>query len=306
MRRLISIILMTLAIVSAAQPQENTATIEIDAPSQLIAGDSIEIQVTVTGALEGETVEAVLLNGVTIHARTLTLGTGGVAVWALNEGQITQAGTSLLQLTYGDVSTQHNIEVMPQDIDAIEAFTSSNSVMAYGDGETRLIVLLSDRYGNPILQQRLSVQATSPQGETRTRLYEVRDGLGDFPIISIGTAGILRLRVAAFDVERRLTLVQRAAEPANMDMTISPRCVLADGVTTVTLTTVVTDNRGNVVTDGTLINFSWDNGQGSRASVNGMASLTFPAFSDIGMYKITAQAGEQQAHGHLRVSERCP
>ncbi|NJL92472.1 MAG: hypothetical protein HC915_01500 [Anaerolineae bacterium] len=91
--------------------------------------------------------------------------------------------------------------------------------------------------------------------------------------------------------------------PAQIELTLSPTCILPDGRDLFTVGARVLDAAGSPVTDGTLVRFGWPGGQGTASTLHGEAALTLPAPTQPTLQRIMAQSGPARQAIVLRVVE---
>lgn len=281
----------------------------VEAEQTIRAGDAWEARITLSSATAGDTVEVTLFNGLQRLDAVLVLGTGGTALWQIPEGEITQAGLSLLLVHSGTAETRVPLDVHPQPPHELMLFTTANVIPAYGEGETTLLVLSQDMYGNPVAlparQRTASVRFPNDERESVTLTYY--NGLAWSSLASQGPPGRVRVQVRSQQITTLLELLQTAAPAALVMLDISPTCVLSDGRDLITLTAEISDRRGMPVVDGTLITFAWDGGFGQGQTVRGHAEIRLPAPTSPGLFRYTAEInGLSSAPVMLRVvSESC-
>ncbi len=267
--------------------------ISVNADDILYAGERWVVTVSVVDAEAGETVQATLINGLqTLHAE-LTLGDGGVALWRVPAGRLVQAGQTLLILRYDEHVFRYPLRVLPTEPVTADLFATLNQLMAYGQGETTIITLPLDAWGNATTNHhQLRLISHYPNGYRDTHRFTYAGGLGWLTLHSQGGPGRLRLALQQGSIDTRLELHQSPGRPHDIALSLATGCVPNDGRDTVTVAATVMDAHGNTVADGTLVTFTWRNGQGVGRTLDGRASLRLPAPTRTGWVMFRAAAGE--------------
>lgn len=270
-------------------------TIKLVAPTSIQAGDSWELSVIVPGANAGEVVNATLFNGLHHHQLLLKLGTGGIALWQFPKNTLIYAGTSLLTVRYQDVELQRALHVLPTKARTAELMTTSNNLAAYGEQQALLMALLADEWGNPpSLNTEIRAEVQFPNTQRKPLKFTYANGIAWSPMRSMGEPGRVRVTLAVDDANSYLEINQIAAAPANIALELFPECILSDGRDIVTLTAEVRDAFGYSVADGTLVAFSWNEGESYALTLDGRAKLRLPAPTTFGDVTYSAHSGGAQ------------
>jgi len=278
----------------------------IDALPAIDAGDPLTITVMVPDGNAGETLPVTVFNGVQQITTTLTLGSGGVAIWYIPEDTLIQAGESLIHITYDHQVFSHPLEVLPTSPDAVDLFTTANTLSAYGDGSATIMMLPRDQWGNATdaaLDYDLSIRY--PDGTAQESTFTYQHGLGWLTLHSVGDPGRVRLSLESSSLTASLELMQTASVPYTIELRLSPDCVLNDGRDRVTLVAVLRDREGSPVSDGTLVTIDWgEAGSGYGRSINGRVELSLPAPTHTGIIRYQARSGNAVSNVvFLRVTE---
>lgn len=265
-------LLVLVSLPSAYSLAQDVVTLVLTGEEEITAGDAWSLTVQSEGLEAGETVTVTMVHGVTIYSEELVLGSGGVALWDFPEDVLTQAGSTQVLIDSGTATGSFSLTINPDDPETIQAFTTSNSLRAYGETSTALLSLVSDAYGNPVDNAALVIRSTSPQGETDVGFGSTQNGLAVNTVTSIGNPGILRLQVAhGSEVVTPLTIVQLAGDADAIALDLSSQCLLSDGLDNLTMTARVVDSAGFPVTDGQVVFFRWGSGGATAITVDGMA-----------------------------------
>jgi len=295
MKRLLIVLIFILTSVISTwyAPTPSAEEIVLDSLPMIHVGDKWQLSLTVDNYRVGDTIAVSLLNGLKTFNKTLILGPGGVAVWQIDEGQIIQAGESLIIVQYGTKIIEKSLTVLTNKPTSGILFTSANSVPAYGEGTATIMFLAEDEWGNiPDISQPLYLEVHYPDGNPPTKeLLTYQDGLGRFKLWSKGQAGRIRLSVDQGFVQTNLELIQTAGATHSIDLDIVPKCVLNDGRDLVTLSAVVYDQNRYAVADGTIVTFLWSGGYGYGQTIDGVATLRLPAPETLGQIVYQASVG---------------
>lgn len=269
------------------------------------AGDSLSVTVRVDNAEASDTIDMTLANGLHLIDETLTLGTGGIAVWQIPEAVITQAGTSVLVARYDNAVQRKQLTVLPLTTHEIDVFADANNIVAYGEESTTIMILPEDRWGNtPSQRNQFVVDVIYPDTSRDKGKFDLLSGLGLYTLTSQSDPGRVRIEASTQDVTEQLELMQIPSQADEIELTIHPDCLLDDGRDLVTLSISVQDEQSQAVTNGTLITILWDDGKGFARTLDGVATLRLPAFQDVGDYLFRAQVGNvRSAKATLRVVE---
>lgn len=298
------LLIISLPLTLSPSQAEEEVSIGIDAPEQIMAGEAWSMIVKVKGLSAGESLNVTMLHGVTIHTSELQLGTGGIALWEFEAGILTQAGTSQINITVNEQSFNYTLEILANEPSQLQAFTSTNSLTAYGDSSTTLLSFVSDSYGNPVNDAVLTLRKTSPSGESSIGFMSSSHGLAHQTIHSLGNPGILRLGLNyGTTVTSNLTIVQLASTADRINLRLSSNCVLADGLDNITLTASVWDREGAPINDGQVVIFRWGTGTATRIIVDGNTSLHIPVPTTVGTYIYSANTGNISTEQSLEVTE---
>lgn len=285
--------------------------VTIAVPSPVVAGSAQTVTVTVADATVGDAVRVTLRNGLQRHDRTLTLGSGRVARWALDTSMLTQAGTSLLTVYINEDSVQHTLKVLPAEAHTVDLFTTANDIPAYGVGTATALLLARDAHGNALADHAGAMLTTRyPDGTTTQQPFTLRGGLGWLPLRSQGGPGRVRLTLEGLSIDAALELTQSAGEAASITLDILPPCLPDDGRERAVLQATVRDAFANAVPDGTLVTFRWAGGFGTSPTTNGVAALRVVPRTPSAAWGYVAQAGDAVSPPAtlfvIPITEGCP
>lgn len=232
-------------------------------------------------------VDLLLLNGLVWHHATLTTDESSTTTWEFPKDTLIYAGTSLVIARSEALEEQFSLEVKPLPQSQLEAITTANHLPAYGEGQSLLISLLADRWGNPLrADETLVWEINYPDGTVNTLTPQTTWGIAWAWLISQGRAGRVRISLDG----NGLDIQQVPLGAAQITLTINPPCLLNDGRDLVTLIAQVADAYGEPVADGSLITFLWESGQGYAPTIGGIATLTLPTPTDARTHFYTAES----------------
>jgi len=292
--KLISLLVIAIAcVIGFIFASAKSDSIHITMRSFIRAGDAVQITMQVDNAVAGDTIAVTLANGLNVIDATLMLGTGGVAIWKIPEDIVTNAGISMLIVQYQDFFVRQQLRVLPTTTQRIDILSTSNNIIAYGEESTTIMILPEDGWGNvPSDADLYNIHMTYPDTQRVTDKIERFQGIGLYQLVSRGLPGRVRIEATMRDVEAQFELMQIPSVADNLRLTMSSLCVLNDGRDIITLNTHVSDQYDQAVTDGTLVTIYWDDGLGYARTIDGMATLRLPAFSEAGEYKFWAQVND--------------
>jgi len=283
------IILIAVMVLAQEEP------IRLRARMAIHAGDAWELTIAVADGEAGDQISVALLNGVQVLADRLTLGSGGAAVWRLPPGQITQAGDSLVIVRSGEDEVRRRLRVDPLQPATVDFFTTTNTLLAYGQDSATIMILPRDIWGNAPASSRFSLTVRYPDGTRLLPRFSYAGGIGWTEVTSQGGPGLVRLATEQGALSAALELQQTPATPHQIDLMVEPGCVLNDGRSVIALRADVRDAYGYAVADGTLITFNWAAGFGYGRTVDGQAVLRIPAPAEVGQTLYQARVGRVQS-----------
>jgi len=273
--------------------ESDSEGIILESKETIYAGDEWLLSLTIDDASAGDTVDVTLLNGLQTFNESLVLGTGGVAVWKIPEGQIIQAGESLIIVQFNDKVVKRSLTIQAGKPTEGVLFTSVNALPAYGEGSATVMFLAQDEWGNiPSVSRPLYLNIRYPDGSPpQKEVLTYHDGIGRFYLNSQGQSGRIRLAVDQGLISTDLELTQTAGAPNRINLAITPDCVLNDGRDVITLKADVSDQNQYPVANGTFVTFLWSGGLGYGRTNDGTATLTIPAPNEIGYRLYRASTG---------------
>ncbi len=251
--------------------------IMLDAPWTITAGDAWALTVIVDGAAAGTKAAVTLITGLRRDDVELTLGSGGIARWDVDA--VANAGEGLVIVRFGDQQVRHALIVRPAPAESLQALTTVNNLAAYGEAQGIVMALVEDARGN-LVDHWLSATVTAdyPVADSATFPLRYANGLFWTWLPSGGDPGRVLLTMNVDAAADTLELRQVPGAAQYILLQSSMRCLeQTDGRDVLTLTARVTDSHRDPVIDGTIVTFTWENGNGSASVVNGQATLEIPA-----------------------------
>jgi hypothetical protein len=285
---LLTIFLVTGANLLAALHNSSMSEVTLEFPDTITAGDAWTLRIHIPAAQAGDQVNIQLYHGLRRLDAELTLGSGGVAAWEVAAGALTQAGTSLILVRYQETEVRASLAVMPSAFTRADFFATVNTIAAYGDEMTTLLLLPRDNWGNAVTAGGFSASIRYPNGVTKILPMRGATGIAWAELTSAGSPGRIRVSLNELRLDAPLEIQQVAAAADNITLELGSDCVLADGRDMIMLNAQVQDRHGVPVVDGTLVRFLWDGGAGSAITTNGTARMRLPAPTMHGEYRFWA------------------
>lgn len=270
--------------------------IQLEAAWDINAGEAWELSIVVTNGMVGDPVQVILLNGLQVLDETLALGTGGMALWRVPAGQITQAGESIVIVIHGNEERRQSLIVRAGEVVDGDFFSTANTLIGYGKSKITLLLLPRDEWGNAANEpSRFLVDIRYPNGKQIQGGFIYHGGIGRYTLTSYGEPGRVRLTLTKPAFPSTLELMQTADEANSIDLHLSPSCIYRDGRDLVSLIAIVHDAHGNPVVNGTLVIFIWEDGQGYGLTVDGQATLRIPSPPETGEFIYQASVADTQS-----------
>ncbi|MDX2141270.1 MAG: hypothetical protein SF123_24510 [Chloroflexota bacterium] len=285
---LLTIFLVTGANILAALRNSSMSGITLEFPDTITAGDAWTLRIHVPAGQAGEPVNIQMYHGLRRLDAELMLGSGGVAAWEVAAGALTQSGMSLIVVRYQETEARASLTVMPSVFTRADFFATLNTIAAYGDEATTLLLLPRDDWGNSVAAGGFSVSIRYPDGVTKRLPMSGIHGIAWAELTSGGSPGRIRVSLNELRLGTPLEIQQVAGAAHNITLQLASDCVLADGRDMIMLTAQVQDRHGVPVVDGTLVRFLWDGGAGSAITTDGNARIRLPAPTVHGEYRFWA------------------
>lgn len=270
--------------------QQPISPLRLAADTTITAGAAW--QVTVTGT-PNQPVDLALLTGLQVLSTSLTLDDNGTATWHIEAERIINSGTALLTAQAGEQQATLTVQVRPARLQSLDLLTAANTIRAYAEDEAQIIALGVDEWGNPATQ-RLPLVITYPQTAPRASYITLRNGIGWWWLSSHGLPGRVQVEVAS----TTLVIQQTAGTPHLLSLSLSVGCLPLNIPTTLVVSAEARDAYGQIVPDGTLLQFTWTGGgQGWASTIQGRAILRLPTLPQRGLYRFVVASGTYQSDG---------
>ncbi len=274
-----------------------SGSLTVDAPDRLDAGDPLPV--TLSGASRDlDTATVVLVTTAGTHAVDVGLTSGGGTV-DLAPTMTTAAGAAEVWAIAGrDQSSTSVLLLSGPPVEPLVPFVGPKSIVADGEDHAMVVVLAADRFGNPVPQRTdIELWATRPDG-SRTAGTVESTGLVAWQRLFAGTlAGRTSVATSLGSVQGPVAdLDEVAGRPAEIILDDpAGEALLADGRRLhVVRTKQLRDRFGNVVTDGTVVDFRSDTPEGRRTAsaptIDGRAEVWIEAPSVPGAVQLVAQS----------------
>ncbi|MBN8637690.1 MAG: hypothetical protein J0M07_20390 [Anaerolineae bacterium] len=157
--------------------QDMPTVITLDAPWTITAGDEWSLTVIIDGAAAGTKADTTLITGLRRYDAELTLGSGGIARWDV--GAVVSAGAGVVIVRFGDQQVRHALIVQPAPAETLQALTTANNLPAYGEGQSIVIALVEDAWGN-LIEHWLRATITADYPAADSESYPLRYASGLF------------------------------------------------------------------------------------------------------------------------------
>lgn len=295
-----------------ARPDDNAAAIvspssmTIDAPTEIVAGDQIEVRVIapvadrtdvtlgVFGAVETTLLEAV--------------ASRGAANFVLESDLLDHAGRLTLVAEVGATRTSHELMIAPgRAVDPVVPLVGPRTIVADGEDLTMIVVSPTDAFGNPLPDGTpLTTQVVRPDGTIETLSPIVERGIAASILTATTQSGRVSITSSVGDQGGPANVVDQVAGlPDNYSLeTIGTNDVVdqlfADGFTPFEVSTSqLRDAFGNLMPDGVIVTFSVDSPDGTSfapATIQGgYATVTLEAPSYPGDVVIRARTSGSES-----------
>jgi hypothetical protein len=262
----------------------------------IIAGSQLAITVGPSAAPKGLSVTLVVTGsyGPRMYQTTFQRDE---AHFLLPGKETQQAG--IVGLTALAGQSQGSAQVLIQASSPVEPLTplvGVRSIIADRYSWSMTVLVPFDKFGNPVMEgTRVEVLILHPGNRLEKKFLVVRHLLAwmrVFSGIKAGRSTVVALLGQVYGFEARLLEV--AGWPTPFSISADPPSLPADGYLLTTLqTSIIRDQFGNAMPDGTLITFVIDSPDGTRTSIpaqtiDGSAGISFQAPREEGAYQIRA------------------
>ena len=291
----VSVIALTASPNNLTADGESTSTITAtvtDANGNAVAdGENISFSLTGPGAISLPSARTV--NGSASITYTSSSRTGTAKITA--------------ESTSGTAASSTSISLISPVIGTVSISSGSTSIVADGVSTTTISASVVDTANNPVdngtavnfVATAGTLEATRQAGGSEATAFTV-NGKASVTLTSSTSLGTSTVTVTVGGLSQSITVTFVSGTTANISVTASPVNLAADDVSTSTIHAAVTDQNGNPAGNGEIISFSILSGAGYLSSptattVNGAASVTYTAGSQVGEVVIQAKAANNVA-----------
>jgi adhesin/invasin len=263
----------------------------VAAPSTLPVGSLSALTATVTdqfGNLVATSVTVSFTTNLGSASPVTRVTTNGVATATLSS---TLPGTAIVTATVGSLSATALVTFTPGP-PANLALVAAPSTLQVGN-LSALTATATDQFGNPVADS-IVVSFTTSLGALSSNSATTVNGAATATLSSTlpGTA-LVTATVGSLNATAQVTFTPGV--PANLSLIAAPGALQVGNLSALTAT--ATDQFGNPVADGTLVNFSTNLGVATptvAATVNGVATATLSS-TVAGLATVTATVGSLNA-----------
>lgn len=256
------------------------AKLDIDVPETMSVGESVSI--VVRGAEPGELV-TLLIDAGYGPERHETLALDGSATFEIAPSDAPGTGTVTVSAIADSGRGDGSYELLPgEPVDSVDSYIGPRTVVADGEDFSMIVAVPVDRLGNPVANgTTVTFSITREEASTlaqREKVVRSTSGLLAYAKIVAGTvAGRTTVGVDALGAggaER--SFLEVADTPVDVSINTTGAIPKADGASLFEIeTSVLADQYGNVVPDGTMVLLQAEGATGSRRlsgfSIDGVA-----------------------------------
>jgi hypothetical protein len=217
------------------------------------------------------------------------LTTDGVATALLTSS--TNLGTAVITVTAGSVSSNTSVQFVPGAPDEVVVTASAGSIVADGVSTAVVTATVTDALDRPVADGTSVAFATTLGSISPSAL--TTGGVATATLTSSASLGTADITATAGGVPGGTSVQFVLGPPDEVVVTPSPGSIIADGISTATLTAMVADVQGRPVEDGTNVAFATTLGSiaPSALTASGVATAILTSSTDLGTALVTATAG---------------
>jgi adhesin/invasin len=222
---------------------------------------------------------------------TTSVTVDGKAYTVLTAGTV--AGVATVSGASGLVSATVQVTLLPGPPALLGLVASPRSIPADGQSQATLAVTLTDTFGNPVADGTWITFSTS-LGSVWPVTATTQAGAAQSTLTSSTEAGMALVTATAGAASDQTEVTFRPGAAASIDLSIEPPALVANGVSTATVSALVADAFDNPVKDGTRVAFSADLGSVqplSSTTQGGLAQTVFRAGTQLGTATLAASSG---------------
>jgi uncharacterized repeat protein (TIGR01451 family) len=205
----------------------------------------------------------------------------------------TMAGEATVTGVRGFISTTLPLTLLPGPPAILGLVASPASIPANGQSQATLAVTMTDAFGNPVSDGTWVTFSTS-LGTVWPVAVTSQASSAQSALTSSTQAGLAVVTATAGAAWDHVWVTFRPGASAVISLTVAPPTLVANGVSTATVTALVMDAFDNPVQDGTRTAFSTNLGSVSPISSTtqyGIAQTTYRGGTELGLASLAASSG---------------
>ena len=223
---------------------------------------------------------------------TSTTTTNGIATSILTSS--TTTGIANVSATSDSAIGYTEVNFIAGEQASISLSADKTIVTADGNSTANITAIVRDAYGNTVGSGK-TVNFTTTLGKLNTT-SATTDANGAVVVkLNSTKTGIASVSATSGTATNYIDINFVAGSAASIIVTSDPSSIIADGVSTSTITATVRDAKGNNVADGTVVTFNITKGSGtisptSITTTNGIANATLTSSTILGNVTVNATA----------------
>jgi hypothetical protein len=230
--------------------------------------------------------------------------TNGTATATLTSG--TTAGTATITVKAGMLTVRVRVEFLDTTPAYLTISADPQQLPADGTSTSTIAATVKDAQNNPV-PDGTTVKFTTSLGTIAPSSAATQDGTATAALRSSTTAGTAKITVKVGTLTDSLTVKFVGGTPAHVVAAADPTEIPADGISTSTITALVSDANNNPVPDGTVVRFTTSGGligPATATTTDGIATATLHSDTTVGGAWVTAKVGTLV--GKVRVTFTTP
>ncbi len=274
-------------------------------PDHLVANGvaTSTLVITATDGFANPVADGTLVHLAATGASVPSMATtqGGVARAVLTAG--TLVGTAHVTATVGAAVATTTVRLDPGPPWSISITPSSSQLQADGQGSITLTIRVADRFDNAVADG-TQVHLTTTLGTVGPEVVQTWGGWA-LAMFRAGTrSGEAVITARAGDAVGTVTVLLLPGPPHFVNVSADPPAIVADGVSTATLTVTVTDIHANPVSDGYQVHLVVSEGRVSPAvglTQGGQVTARYTAGTHSGLAVVTATVDSRVGTGVVKL-----
>jgi hypothetical protein len=222
-----------------------------------------------------------------------TVTDAGNGIYTATITSSTAVGAATITATDGGISGQATLTQTAGPPTSVSVALSPAAIVANGASTSAAKATVTDAHGHPLPGQSVKFSSSDP-GERIGTVTDAGNGTYTATITSSTTVGAPTITAADGTVSGQATLTQTVGSAANVEVTLNPASISADGISTTTATATVTDAQGRVLPAERVAFSSTDRAErigATKNAGNGTYTATITASTTVGTPTITATDG---------------